>query len=283
VDHEPERNASPLTEAWAQGPSAAKGGRRRKRLVIAVAVVVVVAALAAGGWLVARPYLLAARGGAAPGAPGAPGGWVNPIGDVRTADPCAVTDYAAMQQFGATRLYPDLDLPTSCAVLIRPNATEAAFVDAELSEPLLSDHDLASMPSQRVGQMTIYQGKGSPRFCARAVLLPDRFRVVLRASVGSMRSGTNSGTDSGGTGGGDTSSLDLCAVADAGVQVALRALNTPSLPRRALAGPPNSLLWLDALRQRPPHRVDPGRAVRRGHQGRRGRRRQTPATQLDNP
>lgn len=35
-------------------------------------------------------------------------------------------------------------------------------------------------------------------------------------------------------------------MADAAVQSALRALDTPSLPRRPLTQPPNSLLWVDA-------------------------------------
>ncbi|WP_037062734.1 hypothetical protein [Pseudonocardia acaciae] len=189
--------------------------KHRKPLVIAVAVVVVAAVLG-GSWLVARPYLVGPE-------------WASPIGEVRTADPCALVDAKQMQRFGSTRLYPDRNAITACMVYILPGTGNGAWLQATLSEATKDDHDLAKMQRRQLGRLALYEEPAQSNACFRLLMLPDRTRVYLRTQGGSS-----------------TGALDYCAVSDAAVQVAAAALDGPALPRRTVTGPPNSLVWLEA-------------------------------------
>ncbi|WP_028926827.1 hypothetical protein [Pseudonocardia acaciae] len=215
----PSASSAPSAPASPFGPPAPAPTKRRRRLAwIAVAAVVVLLGAAGGAvWLMReRPQATAVD-------------LADPIGDVRTVSPCSLVDSAAMQRFGATRLYPDISLPSSCSVLMRPDTTDSAMLTVTVDEPHADDHDLARRPRQRAGAMTVYHlGEPDPGFCARQVLLPNRSRVlaVTRADT--------------------PTKMDMCAITDAGVQVVIAALNKGSLPRRAVAGPPNSVVWMDA-------------------------------------
>jgi eukaryotic-like serine/threonine-protein kinase len=189
---------------------------RRKALVITgVAVVALLAALG-GTWLVARHYLP----------------WLgqsHSLADPRTTDPCSLVDAKAMQKFGATRVYPDLDVPAACNLQIWPETGDVGWLQVVLTEPYTDDHDLKTAQSQQIGTLTVYQANPpSTVSCKRIIELPDRFRVGLLVS------------------GSTTTRLDPCEAVDAAVQDAVRLLNAPNRPRRNLAGPPNSLIWVDA-------------------------------------
>lgn len=232
----------PRPATWAPGIAAPGPGgpvrrRRGSRTIIAVAVVAVTLLAAAGGW-----WLLS------PSPPVPPVAASDPIGDPRTADPCALLDTSALEGFGPTELYPDLGSVAGCTVAIRPAAGEIVSVHAAL-EGIRSrgDRDLAPLPQQRAGEITIYHPSLGPGSCARTVLLPNRSRVTFSAA---------SNRDGGG--------LDPCTVADTAVLQVLPRLTSGSLPRRTLAGPPNSLAWVDhctllddaTLRSIPGLRVD---------------------------
>lgn len=191
-----------------------KPRRRRKALVITGIAVVVLAALG-GIFLVARsslPWF----------------GQTHSVADPHTTDPCSLLDAKGMEKFGATRLYPDLDVPAACNLQIWPDSGDDAWLKVVLTEPYTDDHDLSSAPSERIGSMTVYQANPpSSVSCKRIIELPDRFRVGLVLT------------------GSTSTRLDVCAVVDAAVQDALRVLNAPDRPKRNLTGPPNSLIWVD--------------------------------------
>src|SRR5262249_7687935 len=115
-----------------------------------------------------------------------------------------------------------------CNLQIWPDSGDAAWLQVTLSDPYNDDHDLITLPSQRIGSMTVYQANPpSAASCKRIIELPDRFRVGLVLT------------------GSTTSPLDPCAAVDAAGQDARRLPNAPGRPGRNLAGPPNSLLWVD--------------------------------------
>ncbi|WP_028922082.1 hypothetical protein [Pseudonocardia acaciae] len=187
--------------------------RPRARWVVVAAVTAVVVLASAGGW-----WLLA---------PGPTG--LDAIGDPRTADPCALLDAPALQRFGPTQIYPDMASFVSCTVAIRPRPDEAAAVHATLEGVRdRGDRDLAPLPRQQAGDITIYHTRLGPGTCSRTVLLPTRSRVDFVAS---------SSRKSGG--------LDPCAMVDTAVLHALPRLASGTLPRRTPGAPPNSLLWVD--------------------------------------
>lgn len=190
--------------------------RRRKALVITGVAVLAVLAVLGGTWLLARPHLPWLGQG-------------HSMADPRTTDPCSLVDAKAMQKFGATRVYPDLDVPAACNVQIWPETGDVGWLQVVLTEPYTDDHDLATAQSQRIGSMTVYQANPpSSGACKRIIELPDRFRVGLVVT------------------GSTTTTLDPCATVDAAVQDTVRLLNVPGRPHRNLAGPPNSLIWVDA-------------------------------------
>jgi eukaryotic-like serine/threonine-protein kinase len=206
-----------------------KPKHRRKALIITGIAVVVVLAVLAGLAVVTGTWSTTTRQPAA-----APADWKDPVGDLRTADPCALVDANAMQRFGATRLYPDLNTFNSCTMEMRPSANERVSLLTSLVNPLADDNDLAGVRTQRIGALSLYLGnlhneEDNQTACQRILVFPNRARVGLKVWSASTEKKT-----------------DLCAVADAAVQVVLRALDTPSLPRRNLTTPPNSLAGIDA-------------------------------------
>ncbi|MBO0874436.1 MAG: hypothetical protein J2P19_13675, partial [Pseudonocardia sp.] len=191
-----------------------KKPRRHRTALIITGIVVVVLAALGGTFLVARPFL--------------PFGQTHSVADPRTTDPCSLVDAKAMQEFGATRLYPDLDVPAACNLQIWPDSGDVVWLKVLLTDPYADDHDLTTLPSQQMGSMTVYQTNPASSFsCKRIIELPDRYRVGLELT------------------GSASSRVEPCAVADAAVQEAMRVLTTPDRPQRNLTGPPNSLIWVD--------------------------------------
>ncbi|WP_028926829.1 hypothetical protein [Pseudonocardia acaciae] len=204
--------------ADAADPAGRPDTNRRKLVVFLVVVGALVAGalVGSGTWLLIRPHPNETT-------------WANPMAEVRTADPCALVDATEMQRFGSTRLYPDRNVVTACTLYILPGSGPGSWLTVAITGPMKDEKDLAELAHQRVGQMTVYEEPSGPRYCSRVGLLPDRSRVYLRMD-----------------GEGSTSSLDACTADDAAVRIAARALDGPTLPRRPIAGPPNSLVWLDA-------------------------------------
>lgn len=205
-----------------------KSGRSHKALVIAGIAVVVVAAVIAGVAFFTGTWSVKAQPAAAPSE------WKDPIGDLRTADPCALLDTNAMQRFGGTRLYPDLNTFTTCGMEIQSSATEDVYVTVLLNNPLPDDSDLANTRTQHIGALSLYLGElykqdENSNACQRFLLLPNRFRVTFYATAATT-----------------TKPDALCGIADAAAQIAARTLSSSVLPRRNVAGPPNSLVWVDA-------------------------------------
>ncbi|MBO0874435.1 MAG: hypothetical protein J2P19_13670 [Pseudonocardia sp.] len=211
-----------------EGLGKKRSRRSHKAFVITGIAVVVVAAVIAGVTFYTGIWPVNSRS-AAPRSE-----WRDPIGDLRTVDPCALLDTNAMQRFGATRLYPDLNTFTACAMEIRLSANEQMYVTVSLNNPAADDSDLANTRTQRIGALSLYLGDlykqdENSNACQRFLLLPNRFRVTLYASAATA-----------------TRPDSLCGTADAAAQIAARILNRSELPRRNVTGPSNSLLWVDA-------------------------------------
>jgi len=102
---DPTLGPDPRGPRYSAQASSARPGRARGELVAAVVgVLAVVSGLIGGVWLVVAPP----QPGRAVAA--------DPIGDVRTADPCSVLDQGPLQRFGGTRLVPDTDVPAGCSI-----------------------------------------------------------------------------------------------------------------------------------------------------------------------
>lgn len=200
----------------------------RKALLVIGVVVVVVAGVLAGFAFFTGSRPLTRQTSASPPE------WKDPIVNLDTVDPCGILDTNAMQRFGATRLFPDANTFTTCTMEIQSSVSDRVIVTALLNNPSGDDRDLAGVPTQRVGALSLYlpepyTSDNSRTVCHRTLLFPNRFRIALLASV-PIANNRN----------------DLCAVADAAVQVAERALYTTTLPRRNVTAPPNSLFRVDA-------------------------------------
>ncbi len=194
-------------------------GRRKRTWWMIAATVVAVLALAGG--------LLVAFGPAwTSGLPGRPATVLAPpIGDSRTADPCGLLNMGSVQQrFGPATMVRDIGYPQSCLIIIGPSRLTATFGAAEDEAP--------AGVAERIGDVTIirdewHSGGLSGASCRRTVLLSDQSRVYVTAEAYSLLP------------------KDLCAVADAGTQIAVSALSSPTLPRRDVTDPPNALTWVD--------------------------------------
>ncbi|MDL5155775.1 hypothetical protein [Actinomycetospora termitidis] len=137
----------------------------------------------------------------------------DPIGDPRTADPCAPL---AASTFGAAAtIFGDFRLPQQCAAVIGPVAgtieESGAIVTAQLAE--VSSH--AARPLRTLGDLVVVRGTDDAA-CERLVVLPDG-RAVDLAATGPQP----------------------CALVEPAVDGALAALQA-GLPRRA-PEPPEAL------------------------------------------
>lgn len=186
---------------------------RRRRLLV----------LAAGAVLAAVVVVAVAVWFAMGGHPASPAA-VSPVGDPRTADPCALADPSALTRFGQTQLSGDQGNFDRCDVIVSPS--NAAGIDVELQflapgqAPNAQPQDTATAGSVKIVRVPPQDGE-----CDRYLLLPGGYSVDVSARPGS-------------------SPASLCAMADAATKPAVAELRKGTLPRRS--EPVSSLARLDA-------------------------------------
>ncbi|MCO1578435.1 serine/threonine protein kinase [Crossiella sp. SN42] len=147
-------------------------------------------------------------------------------GDPRTADPCALTDPAALSRFGQARLDADYGNFNRCDVLVRlsPDPRDEADVRVEL-EPRAGNAPAAvtATPVASIDRAPERNGQ-----CRRTVQLNDGYRIVVSAKHI------------------DNRRAELCAMADAVTSGAVLVLGRGQIPLRQAEPPPGSLAGLDA-------------------------------------
>lgn len=150
-----------------------------------------------------------------------PGTPVWTLGDARTADPCSLLDTASLDGFGRTELTADYGNFDRCDVLVEAGDESAAdiavtFIGADLEAG-------SQVRTERHGRGTVAREPQSGDECERILGLADSQYVQVRA----RRT--------------EASSPDLCAMADAATDHALKVLDRGRVPRRPGPPPPGSL------------------------------------------
>jgi hypothetical protein len=149
------------------------------------------------------------------------------IGDHRTADPCAMTDPAALGRFGETELDIDYGNFDRCDVIVSPPGGGAVDVMVDLNH--LAPPEQAG-ELRTVGTITV---AGEPREsgeCSRTLVLPGVADTTVRVRAQWE----------------DEGKADLCEIADAAATIAARALDRGPLERRSPPLPESSLAQRDA-------------------------------------
>ncbi|HVV08885.1 serine/threonine-protein kinase [Amycolatopsis sp.] len=220
-----------MAVAPARRPSAADAGRMLHRIagtpaparrksrkgLIAVAAAAIVIVAAASVWLTTGGD----DGTAAP-APPAPQP-VSLIGDARSADPCALTDSAALTKYGDAHRDPDYGNFDRCDVIV------AGADDSEVDVKVQLDRGQAPAgPVQTAGRIGVLREAADGDECDRTLILPGTDLV----RVSTQQNGDGQ--------------ADLCAMAETATGSALAVLNRGPVPRRTTPAAATSLIDVDA-------------------------------------
>lgn len=208
--------------------------RRHPSLAAAVALVTVMAAVVAVGYVVGDDRDPAAAGpGTSSGASGTasdPGaGPVAVVGDLKTADPCALLDTRALSRFGDVEMDTDYGELDRCDVLVSRRGSDELIADVRVnfaSEPAEFD---SQVRTERTGSVTVAElPSDDAGACDRNLQLADGNQVWITAEE-------------------EGPSLpDVCALADAAVAHAVGKLNEGPVPRRSQPFHEDSLARVDA-------------------------------------
>jgi hypothetical protein len=214
-------------------------GRRRWGRPLVVAALGVSAVLALGlavtpdhndGKATPRPGQSRLGEDASDGEPGAL------IGDPHTADVCALTEPAALDQFGDGDVHVDVDYGNfdRCDVLVGIDDKTRIDVSVRL---LRGSPPEGSTPSRTIGRIGIRQEQAES----------DECKLLLTSDAGSEGSlvGVRVNMGKGSVVGGNAT---LCTVADKAAESAAEVLDRGPLPRRVPAYPRTSLAWANACR-----------------------------------
>jgi hypothetical protein len=148
------------------------------------------------------------------------------LGEVHTADPCALLDPGVLRDFGEARLERAYGGFARCDVLVEPSeGDEVLEVKLEFFGP--RDPDLPEPDAEDVGVGRLTRGQDDGQACEREILLPDGNRIDVVAREGAPAD-------------------DRCGMAEAAVQHAVTELRRGEVPRRNPPLPTNSLAALDA-------------------------------------
>ncbi|AXB43133.1 serine/threonine-protein kinase [Amycolatopsis albispora] len=211
--------ARELLEVVASGATTAEVTRaldrrpgKGKRVVLALAAAVVVAAAATVVVLAnrdeeARPVLM---------------------GDPHTADPCGLTDAAALARFGTVTLETDYGAFERCDVMVQIPDGIRVDVRFELGAPLPPGTP-DSGPADELGGMRVLRRPLEEEACLREIVLADRNRVYIEAE-----------RDEG------EGTADYCAISDLATEIAVGKLAGGEVPRRPRRFDADSLAQLKA-------------------------------------
>ncbi|KOX20157.1 hypothetical protein ADK67_31735 [Saccharothrix sp. NRRL B-16348] len=142
-----------------------------------------------------------------------------PVGDERTADPCALIDERELRRFGPTQVLTTYGNFNRCDALVDVGAIEP--VDIEVQLVTRASRVVQGRPLEVVEEARL-SGE-----CDRTVMVDDDYAVRVTAKLGNPP-------------------LDLCAVADVATSTVLEVLRSGMIPRRATPFPPGSLAHVDA-------------------------------------
>jgi hypothetical protein len=191
----------------------------RRRLLAAAGALVTVGLLAAAAW----PLGLfgSADGTTQPNQQAQQQRKFSVLGEARTADPCALTDSAALARFGDAERDADYGGFNRCDTIVRSGDSE---VDVKVELRGQTDEEPAE-PVQTVGEVGIVREPLDGEDCERTLLLADGNRVEILASQNGA------------------GQADLCAMADTATDSAVAKLaQGQEIPRRTTAFPDNSLI-----------------------------------------
>jgi hypothetical protein len=146
---------------------------------------------------------------------------------VRKADPCSLLDVKQLARFGNSKIDPNYGEFGRCDVLVYKRHTSIEIVDVNLNfdnDP----GDGAPFPTKTVDHVTIIEPPGDAEACVRNVQLSDGNEISIEAELIGP------------------AAPDLCAIAQAATDYAVRMLNSGPVPERPEPFPVNSLARLDA-------------------------------------
>ncbi|MFI7125222.1 serine/threonine-protein kinase [Nonomuraea sp. NPDC050153] len=185
-----------------------------------------VAALAVAALLIAAGSVLKERDAPPPrsSAPSTPVRAADlTLGDHRSADPCAMTDAAALGRFGRTEVDLDYGNFDRCDVLVSPPGGGVVDVMADLNHDPPPEQAVAA---RNVGGIKVVDDPAESGECSRTLVLPGVHDVIVKIRT--------RWEDDGGK-------ADLCEIADAAATVAAQALDHGPLKRRSPPLPETSL------------------------------------------
>ncbi|GAA2787366.1 hypothetical protein GCM10010452_14540 [Crossiella cryophila] len=147
-------------------------------------------------------------------------------GDQRTADPCKLTDPAALSRFGQATLDPDYGNFNRCDVLVQLSEQEGDEADVRLELETRGDHAPTTITATAIGP--IERAPEQDGQCRRTIRLNDGNRVLISAKHV------------------DGKPAQLCAMADAVTSGAVLVLGGGKIPRREADPAPEALIRLEA-------------------------------------
>ncbi|MFI5617857.1 protein kinase [Streptomyces sp. NPDC051567] len=168
------------------------------------------------------------KAGEEPGAGSPAAGPVAALTDARRADPCSLLDPTALARFGHTRLDPDYGEFARCDVLVSKERGGEPFAGVKVD---LSDDPVeagSQVRTETVGRVTVSEVAGTPDRCGRNIRLADAHQVWITADQRGEHAS------------------DLCALARAATDRAVKVLNRGPVPERPAPFAQNSLARLDA-------------------------------------
>jgi hypothetical protein len=199
-----------LENIAANAPDESPPRKRRRVALVTTASVAVLAVLAIGAVLATSIPFGAADDPAV-------------VGDPRTADPCALTNPAALARYGETELDIDYGNFNRCDVIVESGASK---VDVEVQLTTAAGKPLGQV--EKIGGLDVVREPEKSGECGRILPLPDgRTRVVISAEQ-----------DGEGP-------ADLCGMAETAAVSAAEVLSRGEIPRRPVPEPA-SLINLDA-------------------------------------
>jgi serine/threonine protein kinase len=190
----------------------------------AVAVLVVLAVLAIvlpGNDIAGSPTTSAPH---APTTTAEPG----PIGDLHTADVCALLDPTRFASMGRPELDPETGNFNLCMLVLR-NSEGKTVAELTSRIEVFGDDSTEHAPTREVGRILVQEPPVEDVRCHRTMPLGDDRWVIIEVFDA-----------------GNEAPLDTCGIADAAANFAAGLLDKGMLPRRSL--PSNSLAWVDTCR-----------------------------------
>nr|SBO98583.1 hypothetical protein BN4615_P8099 [Nonomuraea gerenzanensis] len=160
-------------------------------------------------------------------AKGTPPATRDPIGDRRTADPCALLRPAALGRFGRTELDPDYGNFDRCDVLVTPPSDPVVDVKVDLD---LDPPPEQAKPARTTGVVAVVEEPVESHACDRTLIIDGVTDMTI--TVTAKRD--------------DDGRTPLCPIADAATAEAVRTLNRGPLARRSPGPHAESLAQEDA-------------------------------------